>query len=121
MLPRLAVNAGCRVAVATGRRPAQQVDVVDVMQQRREPLLPVPSGGLTYAIQRGANVPGSVSGRRDVPSAFPLASPASLRRLRGWFRSVVRRLLGTTELSDFPWSCIIGVSLGLPDTAAPGS
>lgn len=62
------------------------------MQQRREPLFPVPSCCLTYpldAIRRNgpALCPDAVTVGR-----VPLGQPASLRRLRHRFRGVVRRL-----------------------------
>ncbi len=52
MPPRLAIQArrGFLLEIEVGR--AERFEVVDVVQERREPQLLIPSGCLTYPLQR---------------------------------------------------------------------
>jgi hypothetical protein len=104
--PRFAVDAGGRVSLQCVVRRSQAVDVVDVVQQRGEPLCPIPPCCLTYSLDaiqrmRPALGPGVVTVGR-----VPLGQPASLHPLRG---RLFGGFVGTPELSDFPRSSIIAV------------
>ena len=90
VLPRFAVAPRRRLVSERDRRP-QTRDVVDVMQQRGEPLLPVLPGCLTCSLD---------AIRRNFPALcpvvvtigrVPLGPLASLRPLRGRLPGVVRR------------------------------
>src|SRR5207302_730455 len=50
--PRLAIHARGRVSLQREVRCPQALDVVDVVQERREPHLLVPFRNLTYPLQR---------------------------------------------------------------------
>ncbi len=58
--PRLPVDSGCGIPLEAVVRRAETTDVVHVVQERGEPLFPVPSCGLTYPLERK---PSSRSGR----------------------------------------------------------
>ena len=68
------------------------LDVVDVVQERGEPHLPVPSCCLTYPLQRtGRAVPALCPGR-VLLARVPLGQPPSLHPLRRRLPGLVRRL-----------------------------
>jgi hypothetical protein len=92
MLPRLAVDARRRISCQPEIGRAEPLDVIDVVQQRREPLFPVPFRCLTYpldAIRRMTPALGPVA---VTVERIPLGQPASLHCLRSRFRGLVRRL-----------------------------
>jgi hypothetical protein len=90
--PRLPIDACGGGSLQREVRRSQPVDVVHVVQQRGEPLCPVPLRCLTYPLD---------AIRRRNPARCPVAvpvarvafgQPASLRRLRRRFHGLVRRL-----------------------------
>ena len=93
MPPRLAINSRRGVSLQRDIRRAQAVEVVHVVQQRREPLFPVLSCCLTYSLEAiRSNVPALCPDSVTV-GRVPLGQPASLHRLRCRMRGVIRRLL----------------------------
>src|SRR6267378_558432 len=92
VLPRLAVDAGCRVPLHCEVGRAQSLHVVHMMEKRAEPLFPVLLGCLPYTLERAGRAgsalcPGRVAFRR-----VPLGPLPSLPHLRHPFRDVVRRV-----------------------------
>src|SRR5437867_964698 len=90
--PRLAVDARCRVSLQRVVRGAQPLDVVHVVQERREPLLPVPLGCLTHPLERARRAYPARCPERVTLGRVPLGPLPSLRRLRGRLLGLVRRL-----------------------------
>src|SRR5690625_83224 len=102
---------------ADRRKSPPQTTQIDVMQQRREPRLPVLSCNLAHTIQRtGRALPGPVSGTRFA-GRVPLGRPSFLPHLRSHPRGVVRqvrRYYGAVRLptlvhprrtvTDVPWT-----------------
>jgi hypothetical protein len=83
--PRSGLGAQCPV----GHPEAVEVDMV---QQRREPRVPVPSCRVAHTVQLTRRaLPGSGSGAR-VAGRVPLGQPPFLHRLRSRSHGVVRRL-----------------------------
>ena len=90
--PRLAVDSCRRVPLQGEVRAPQSFQVIDMVKERREPLLPVLVGSLSYPLERAwradpTQCPGCV-----LLGRFPLGQPPSLHRLRGRFLGFVRRL-----------------------------
>jgi hypothetical protein len=80
--PRLAVHTRRGFLLETGVRRPQAIQVVDMVQERREPLLPVPCCCLPYPLQRtGPAVPARSPGR-VLLSRVSLGQAASLHPLR---------------------------------------
>jgi len=73
-------------------RGAQPLDVVHVVQERREPLLPVPLGCLTHPLERARRAYPARCPERVTLGRVPLGPLPSLRRLRGRLLGLVRRL-----------------------------
>jgi hypothetical protein len=92
VLPRLAVDARGRVSLQRVVRGAQGLDVVHVVQERREPLLPVPFGGLTYSLERTERAIPARCPERGLLVRVPLGPLPSLHHLRGRLPGLVRRL-----------------------------
>ena len=92
VLPRLAVDPGRGVPLQREVRRPQVLDVVDVVQERREPHLLVPLSCLTYPLQRtGRAVPALCPGR-VLLARVPFGQAPSLHPLRRRLPGVVRRL-----------------------------
>src|SRR6202049_4340840 len=92
MPPRLAVHARRRVPLATEVGRVKRLEVIDVVQERREPHLPVPACCLPYPLQRtGRALPAQKIGR-VLLLQVPLGQTSSLRPLRHRLPGVVRRL-----------------------------
>ena len=90
--PRLAVHARRGVPLQREVRRPQAVEVVDVVQERREPHLLIPSCCLTYPLQRtGRAVPALCPGR-VLLARVPFGQTPSLHPLRRRLPGVVRRL-----------------------------
>ena len=71
--------------------------------------LPIPSCCLTYPLQRtGRAVPARCPGR-VLLSQVSFGQTASLHPLRRRLPGLFGDFIGTTGLSDFPWSFIVGV------------
>ena len=90
----LAIDARGRVSLQREVRRSQAVDVGDVVQQRGEPLLPVPSSYLTHSLDASRRVspalgPGVVTvGRVPLGRSLPsTASAAGSTALFGGVRS----------------------------------
>src|SRR2546426_731468 len=92
VLPRHAIDARRRVSLQRVVRGAQPLDVVDVVQERREPLLPVPFGCLAHPLERARRACPARCPERDTLRRVPLGQPPSLPRLRGRLLGLVRRL-----------------------------
>src|SRR6058998_1024573 len=107
--PRLAVDARCRVSLQRVVRGAQPLDVVHVVQERREPLLPVPLGCLTHPLERARRAYPARCPERVTLGRVPLGPLPSLRRPAAGSSALFGGFPGTTERSDCPRSSIIGV------------
>src|SRR6266545_2906714 len=90
--PRLAVNARGGVPLQRSIRRTQALDVVHVVQQRGEPLCPVPFCYLTYPLEAIRRVDPALSPAVVTIGRVPFGQPASLHHLRSRFRGLVRRL-----------------------------
>src|SRR6266545_668878 len=90
--PRLAVDPRRRVSLQRVVRGAQVLDVVHVVQERREPLLPVPFGCLTHSVECIERACPARAPARVALARVPLGPPPSLPRLRGRSLGLVRRL-----------------------------
>ena len=90
--PGLAINARSGVSLDAEIGRTQPFDVVDVMQERGEPLLPVPSCCLTYPLQRAGRAHPALCPARVALKRVPLGHAPSLHRLRNRSRGLVRRL-----------------------------
>jgi len=104
VLPGLAVDACRRVPLQGQVRRAQSTDVVDVVQERREPLPPIHPSGLTYPLERAWRACPALCPERVAPERVPLGRPPSLHRLRRRSPGVVRRLLRYCEAVRLPTS-----------------
>ena len=105
---------------SSGSRNARPQDVeADVVQERRELLLPVPGDRLPYAVLRlghGCPAPGP---DRALQSRLPLDPAPWLPRLRGGHAALFAGFPATTGGSDFSGPCIIGYGLR-PSRRGPG-
>ena len=93
VLPGLAVHPRSRIALdgAIGRE--QPIDVVDMVQERSEPLLPIPSCCFAYPLERAWRVAPTLRPERVTLGRVLLGQPPSLHRLRSRCSGFVRRLL----------------------------
>src|SRR5262245_145602 len=92
VLPRLAIDPRRRVSLQRVVRDTQMRDVIDVVQERREPHLLVPCCGSAYPLQRTARAdPARCPGRVLLVQA-PFSQAPSLHPLRSRYSGVVRRL-----------------------------
>src|SRR6266508_1476013 len=92
VLPRLPVDPGGGVPLQRVVRRPQMLDVVDVVQQRREPHRLVPLSNFTYPLQRTARALPVLRPERVLLARVPFGQAPSLHPLRSWLPSVVRRL-----------------------------
>ena len=100
--PRLAIPPRRSFLLQTEVRRPQAIQVVDVVQERREPLLAVPFGCLPYPLQRtGRAVPARSPGRVLLAQVSFGRSP-SLHLLRRRLPGVVRRLRRYYRTVRFP-------------------
>ena len=91
-LPCQPIHARCGFSLQGEIRRPQSVDVVDMVQERREPRLLLPSCRLTYPLQRTERaVPARCPGR-VLLARISFGQTASLHPLRGRWPGVVRRL-----------------------------
>src|ERR1700680_2184627 len=90
--PRLAVHARRRVPLEAEVGRAKRFEVIDVVQERREPHLPVPACCLPYPLQRTGRALPAQSPRRVLLLQVPFGQTSSLRPLRHRLPGVVRRL-----------------------------
>ena len=91
----LAVNACRRSSLQAEVRGAQSFDVVNVVQERRELLPPIPLGDLTYSLERAWRACPALSPERVALRRVPLGRPPSLHRLR---RPVARRCSAASQV-----------------------
>src|SRR3989442_3216095 len=90
--PRLTIHARSGFLLQRGIGRPQSLQVIDVVQERREPQLPVPSCRLTYPLQRTERaVPARCPGR-VLLGQVSFGQTASLHLLRDRLPGVVRRL-----------------------------
>src|SRR5207249_1036224 len=92
VLPRLAIHARGRIALERQIGIAQPLQVVDVMQERGDPLLPILPCCLAYPLERAWRVPPALGPERVALDRVSLGQPPSLHRLRRRLRGLVRRL-----------------------------
>ena len=92
VLPRLSVNP-CGRAFPNGKVCCpQSLDIIDVVQERGEPLLPIYSCYLTYSLKRAWRASPALRPERVALRRVSLGQPSSLHRLRRQFLGFVRRL-----------------------------
>jgi hypothetical protein len=72
----------------------QSLGIVDVVQECRELLLPVPARCFAYPLERTGHAPPTLRPGRVLFVRIPFRQPPSLRRLRCRCPGLVRRLLG---------------------------
>ena len=92
VLPCLAIHACRRVLLNREERCPQPIDVVDMVEERSEPLFPILSCCLTYPLERAGRVFPALSPERVTLGRISLGQPPSLHRLRCRFLGCVRRL-----------------------------
>src|SRR6266571_2511239 len=92
MPPRLAIDPRGRGPLQGAVRGPQMIDVVDVMQERREPHLLVPLSNSTYPLQRTGRALPVLCPGRGLLARVPFGQAPSLHLLRGRLPSVVRGL-----------------------------
>ncbi len=92
VLPRLAVDPRCGVSLQRVVRRPQVLDVVNVVQERREPHRLVPLSNFTYPLQRTARAVPVLRPGRVLLARVPFGQAPSLHPLRRRLPSVVRRL-----------------------------
>ena len=128
--PRLAVDARGSVSLQGEVRRTQAVDVVDVVQKRREPLFPVLRCCLTYPLERAGRAlpalcPVCVAARASFPwpAPFPPPPPRPVARLCS-AASQVLRSCPTSRVSFViavrPWTSRCGLR-PLPSQTNVGS
>ena len=98
-------------------RSPQSVDVVDVVQERGEPRLPVSSCCLTYTLERTERAVRLVSGARFAGAGF-LGQTASLHPSATGCPALFGDFTGTAGLSDFPVRSSSASSLDFPTRPA---
>ena len=82
LLPRLPVHARCGVPLEAEVRLPERVRVVDVVQERGEPQLPILPCSLTYPLQRLLHAVPALCPERVLLSQVPFGRSPSLRPLR---------------------------------------
>src|SRR5262249_16627729 len=92
VLPRLSVHACCCVLLNLKERCPQSLDVIDVVEERSEPLFPISTCCLTYPCERAERVFPALSPERGTLGPVPLGQPPSLHRFRCRSPGIVRRL-----------------------------
>src|SRR5262249_30320835 len=104
VLPRLAIDGRRRILLNRQVRGAPSFDVVDVVQERSEPLSPILSGCLTYPLERAERAVPALSPERVALGQVSRGQLPSLRRLRYRSLGLVRRLrryFGAVRLPTF--------------------
>ena len=92
VLPRLTVDPRRRLPLQRVVGLAQMVDVVDVVQERREPHLLVPLRNLPYPLQHTERADPVLCPGRGVLARVPFGQPPSLHSLRRRSPGLVREL-----------------------------
>src|SRR6266478_6490194 len=90
--PRLSIDAGRGFLLQTEVGHAQRFQVVDVVQERREPQLLILTCCLTYPLQRTGRVFPARCPGRVLLGQVPFGQTASLHPLRHWLPSLVQGL-----------------------------
>jgi hypothetical protein len=90
--PRLAIDSRGRFPLNLALASPQPFDVVEIMQERGEPLLPVSSGNLTYPLKRALRVLAALSPGRVLLKRVSLGQSPSLHCLQSRFLGFVRQL-----------------------------
>ena len=90
--PRLPVDPGRRASLQRVVRGPQMLDVVHVVQERREPHRLVPLRDFTYPLQRTARALPVLRPGRVLLARVPFGQAPSLHPLRPRFPGLVRRL-----------------------------
>src|SRR5262249_48866573 len=89
--PRLPIHSRSGVPLQRVVRPPQVLDVVDVVQQRREPHLLIPLCCFAYPLQRTQRAVPALCPGRVLLARVPFGQTPSLHPLRGQSLSLVRR------------------------------
>src|SRR5882757_5063032 len=123
--PRLSIDTGRGFLLQTEVGHAQRFQVVDVVQERREPQLLILTCCLTYPLQRTGRVFPARCPGRVLLGQVPFGQPSSLRPLRRRLPGLVRELLRHSRSVRLPRSVRHRrTSLDFPmrpeATAAPG-
>jgi hypothetical protein len=92
VLPRLSVDSRSGVSLQREVCAPQAVSVVDMVQKRREPLLPFSLSCLTYPLERTWRAVPAQGPGRVLLGEISLGQPPSLHRFRGRFLGSVQRL-----------------------------
>src|SRR5215471_7322964 len=92
VLPGLAVHARGSILLNRKISCSQSFDVVDVVEERGEPLFLIPSCCLTYPLERVGRAVPALSPERVALGRVPLGQFSSLRRLRCRSLGIVQRL-----------------------------
>src|SRR5947207_9842258 len=92
VLPRLAIHPRCRIALEREIGIEQPLQVIDVVQKRREPLFPILSCCFAYPLERAGRVIPALRPERVALQQVSLGQPPSLHRLRRRCSGFVRRL-----------------------------
>src|SRR3989442_956685 len=92
--PCLPIDPGGGVPLQREVGVPQAIDGIDVVEERGEPLLPVPPRCLTYSLERARRACPALGPERVTLGRVSLGPPPSLRHLRGRFLGVVRWLPG---------------------------
>src|SRR5580700_2260180 len=104
VLPRLSVHARSRVLLNRQERYPQSFDVVNVVEERSEPLFLVPSCCLTYPLKRAGRAFPALSPERVALGRVPLGPSPSLHCLRCRSLGFVRQLRRFYETVRLPAS-----------------
>src|SRR5215470_2259227 len=91
--PRLPIYAWRGFLLEREGGRAQRFQVIDVVQERREPQLPILLGCLTYPLERAERVGPARCPGRVLLEQVPFGQPASLHPLRRRWPGLVRGLL----------------------------
>src|SRR4030095_1710110 len=102
VLPRLTVDARCGVSLDREVGRAQTLDVVHMVEERREPLFSLPSCCLTYTLERARRACPALSPEHVALRRVPLGPRPSLLSLRHSFLSVVRPIRGYYDAVRLP-------------------
>src|SRR4029077_9253550 len=104
VLPRFSVHARSRILLNRQERYPQSFDVINMVEERSEPLFLVPSCCLTYPLKRAGRAFPALSPERVALGRVPLGPFPLLRRLRCRSLGFVRQLRRFYETVRLPAS-----------------
>lgn len=94
VLPRFAIDPGCRLSLQLVVGLAQPPGGIDMVQERGEPHLPISPCGVSYPLERAARTLPALRPACVTLKRVPFGHLPSLHLLRGRSPGVVRWLLG---------------------------